>query len=145
MSSRVTKVVFQRITATAIMPKRATKHSAGFDLCCDEGFTLYKWQHKLITTGIAIAIPVGLEGQIRARSGLAAQRILIPNSPGTIDADYRGEIKVLLLNVGADKFFIAGDRIAQLVITRVPEVSFVEGVVKNDTERGSGGFGSTGR
>lgn len=90
-------------------------------------------------------VPYGFEGQIRARSGLAAQRIIVPNSPGTIDADYRGEVKVLLLNLGADKVFLAGDRIAQLVIAEVPDVELIEGDVTNDTRRGKGGFGSTGR
>ena len=104
----------------------------------------------MVSTGLAMALPAGFEAQIRARSGLARRGLIIPNGPGTIDADYRGEIKVLLLNLSAeDPFDIEqGERIAQMVIQRVPEVIFEE-VEDLDalgkTSRGEGGFGSTGR
>lgn len=112
----------------------------GTDMVCEAG------ARCLVPTGLAIALPYGFEGQVRPRSGLALKHgITVLNSPGTIDADYRGEIKVILINLGQDAFRIArGDRIAQLVIARVdqPQLEIVSAL--DETERSSGGFGSTG-
>jgi dUTP pyrophosphatase len=129
------------------LPRYETEHAAGLDLRADEAFTLAPGERRLVPTGLAVAIPAGFEGQVRARSGLAVRHgIAIVNAPGTIDADYRGEVKVLLVNHGqADVALARGDRIAQLVIAPVAraEVELVEALP--DTGRGSGGFGSTGR
>ncbi len=98
----------------------------------------------MIPCGIRIAIPPGYEGQVRARSGLAVRGIIVPNAPGTIDADYRGEVKVILANIGKEDFIIKrGDRIAQLVIVPLVKVEWEEGDL-NETERGEGGFGHSG-
>ena len=100
----------------------------------------------MVPTGIALEIPRGFEGQVRARSGLAlAHGVGLPNSPGTIDSDYRGEIKVILLNAGAEPFVVKrGDRIAQLVVAPVQRSAFVEVADLDETDRGAGGFGHTG-
>lgn len=130
-------------------PARATEHAAGFDLraAVDESKTLAPGERALIPTGISIAIPPGFEGQVRARSGLALKHgIALVNAPGTIDADYRGEIGVIVVNLGQEPFtFHRGDRIAQLVIAPVvmAELDLVETL--SATERGGGGFGSTGK
>lgn len=139
-------VKFEKITATAKEPTRATPGSAGFDLYADETFTLAPRAWKSVGTGLRLEIPTGFEGQIRPRSGMASKEgIAVLNSPGTIDSDYRGEVRVLLINLSAYyKTFWIGDRIAQLVIQEVPRVVFVECPVTDDTERGAGGFGSTG-
>jgi len=104
-------------------------------------------ERALVPTGIRIAVPVGYEAQIRPRSGLALKHgITLPNSPGTIDADYRGEIQVIMLNLGDAPFVIEpGDRIAQMIVAPVSQVSWVESDTLEETERGSGGFGSTGK
>lgn len=131
------------------LPARATAHAAGFDLrAAVEGVvTVAPGDRALIPTGIAIAIPPGYEGQVRARSGLALRHgIALVNAPGTIDADYRGEIGVIIVNHGAEPFSVSrGDRIAQLVIVQLPpaELELVETL--EETGRGDGGFGSTGR
>jgi dUTP pyrophosphatase len=129
------------------LPRYETAHAAGLDLRADEAFSLAPGERRLVPTGLAVAIPAGFEGQVRPRSGLAVKHgISIPNAPGTIDADYRGEVKVLLVNLGAAPVaFARGDRIAQLVIAPVAhaEVELVEALP--ETGRGSGGFGSTGR
>lgn len=139
-------VKFEKITATAQAPTRATSGSAGFDLYADEFRNIYPKERALISTGIRLKIPEGFEGQIRPRSGMAwKDGVTVLNSPGTIDSDYRGEVKVLLVNLSAYARTIQqGERIAQLVIQKVPDVAFVEGTVTDDTERGAGGFGSTG-
>ena len=128
------------------MPSYATPASAGVDLCAVERQVLEPGERALVPTGIRIALPVGYEAQVRPRSGLALKHgILLPNSPGTIDADYRGEIKVILLNLGDAPFVIEpGDRIAQMVVAPVTQVDWVETNVLDETERSSGGFGSTG-
>ena len=129
------------------LPAYATPASAGVDLCAVEKRVLQPGERALVPTGIRIAIPVGYEAQIRPRSGLALKHgITLPNSPGTIDADYRGEIQVIMQNLGNAPFVIEpGDRIAQMVIAPVSQVSWVESDVLEETERGSGGFGSTGK
>ena len=143
-------VAIHRLNERASLPSRGSSLAAGWDLCASEGTSIPKGEIKMVSTGLAMALPAGFEAQIRARSGLARRGLIIPNGPGTIDADYRGEIKVLLLNLSAeDPFDIEqGERIAQMVIQRVPEVIFEE-VEDLDalgkTSRGEGGFGSTGR
>lgn len=130
------------------MPSYATEQSAGMDLSAalEEALELGAGDRALIPTGLAIALPAGYEAQIRPRSGLAAKHgVTVLNTPGTIDADYRGEIKVILINHGKEPFTIErGMRIAQMVIARHEFVSF--NIVENleETERGAGGFGSTG-
>ena len=127
-------------------PEYATAHAAGMDLRAGIDFELNPMERKLVPTGVRMAIPSGFEGQVRPRSGIAARHgIAVLNSPGTIDADYRGEIQVILVNLGQDAVrFDRGERIAQLVIAPVARARLV--VVKSleETVRGEGGFGSTG-
>jgi dUTP pyrophosphatase len=129
------------------LPAYETAHAAGMDLraSVEETIQLKPMERKLVPTGLHIELPVGFEAQIRPRSGLAFKHgIGIVNSPGTIDADYRGEIKVLLINLGADVFEINnGDRIAQMVVAKHETVNWTEVEVLNDTTRGEGGFGHT--
>src|SRR3954467_14954772 len=131
------------------LPKKMTDHSAGFDLCAAvrEAVRIEVGKIGLIPCGFSMALPVGWEAQIRPRSGLAAkQGITLINSPGTIDADYRGEVMVPVINLGSNPFVVErGMRIAQMLIARVPEVRLVEGEELDETERGEGGFGHTGR
>jgi len=130
-----------------VLPSYETAHAAGMDLRAnlEEIITLRPMERRLVPTGLYIELPVGYEAQIRPRSGLAFKHgIGIVNSPGTIDADYRGEIKVLLINLGAEVFEINnGDRIAQMVVARHETVSWEQVAVLNDTARGEGGFGHT--
>jgi len=129
------------------LPSYKTGGAVGLDLraCIDEPITLKPFEIALIPTGFAIEIPEGYEGQIRPRSGLALKGITVVNSPGTIDQDYRGEIKVILINLGKENFTIhRGDRIAQLVITPIQKVELIEVEELSETERGDCGFGSTG-
>lgn len=128
------------------VPAYATAHAAGMDVVSAEEITLNPGDRHPVATGFALAIPEGYEIQVRPRSGLALKHgISVPNAPGTIDADYRGELKILLINHGADPFPIRrGDRIAQLVVAPVQLASFVEVDMLDDTVRGQGGFGSTG-
>jgi dUTP pyrophosphatase len=129
------------------LPAYETAHAAGMDLRADtvETISLKPMERKLIPTGLHIELPVGFEAQIRPRSGLAFKHgIGIVNSPGTIDADYRGEIKVLLVNLGTEVFEINnGDRIAQMVVAKHETVNWDEVETLNDTTRGEGGFGHT--
>jgi len=122
--------------------------AAGIDLmaCLEDNVELAPGEYRMIPTGLKMAIPEGYEGQVRPRSGLAAKfGITVLNSPGTIDADYRGEIGVILINHGFEPYTIAnGDRIAQLVIAPVVKVELLETAELDETERGEGGFGSTG-
>ena len=131
------------------LPTQATPDAAGFDLRArvDDDVTLAPGQRAMIPTGLAIALPSGYEAQVRPRSGLAAKHgIGVVNAPGTIDADYRGEIAVILINLGDTPFVVTrGERIAQLVVQRLPQISFVEVDALPETERGTGGFGHTGR
>ena len=130
------------------LPSYATPLSAGMDLRAnlDEPVTLRPLQRCLVPTGLYIALPAGYEAQVRPRSGLAIKRgITVLNAPGTIDADYRGEICVILINLSADDFVIEdGERIAQMIVARHEQVTWEEVDVLTDTERGAGGFGHTG-
>jgi dUTP pyrophosphatase len=130
-------------------PSAATEGSAGLDLraALEEPVVLAPGERKLIPTGFRIALPGGYEAQIRPRSGLALKHgILIPNSPGTIDSDYRGELRVILMNAGDAPFRIErGDRIAQMVVAAVARTVWVEVDAVEATDRGDGGFGHTGR
>ena len=131
------------------IPQYMSAGAAGMDLeaVLDQPVSISPGQVKLIGTGINIAIPEGYEGQVRPRSGLALKhRIGILNSPGTIDSDYRGEVSVLLINFGDTPYVVkGGERIAQLVISAVPKVKIVVTDSLNETDRGCGGFGHTGR
>lgn len=128
------------------LPAYATDGSSGMDLRTTGGGWLYPGQSSLWPTGLAVSIPAGFEGQIRPRSGLAARHgITILNAPGTIDSDFTGELMVLLINHGEERFWIAeGDRIAQLVIAPVERVNIWFAETLDETVRGAGGFGSTG-
>ena len=130
------------------LPAYATTQSAGMDLRADIDcpITLKPMERRLIPTGLYIALPKGYEAQVRPRSGLALKNgITVLNTPGTIDADYRGELMVLLINFSAEDFIInAGERIAQMVIARHEQAEFVEVEVLDETERGAGGYGHTG-
>ncbi len=129
-------------------PRYATELSAGVDLVANvsNSLTLNSLERVVVPTGISIELPAGYEAQVRPRSGLAARNgITVLNSPGTIDADYRGEIGVVLVNLSTEPFTIQpGDRIAQLVVARHERVEWIEASQLDDTQRGSGGFGSTG-
>ena len=129
-------------------PFYATVNSAGMDLKAniDEPITLEPLQRAMVPTGLYIALPEGTEAQVRPRSGLAAKHgITVLNTPGTIDADYRGEITVILVNLSNEKFTInPGERIAQMVVARYEQVEWDEVESLDATERGAGGFGSTG-
>ena len=131
------------------LPAYATLLSAGMDLraCLDAPVTLGPLERTLVPTGLFIALPAGFEAQVRPRSGLAAKHgITVLNTPGTIDADYRGEIKVILVNLSNTPFeIVPGERIAQLVVARHERVEWEETGTLDETERGAGGFGSTGR
>ena len=130
------------------LPAYETIHSAGMDLRADLESTvlLNPMERKLIPTGLHIELPEGHEAQIRPRSGLAYKHgISIVNSPGTIDADYRGEIKVLLINLSTEPFEInSGDRIAQMIVSRHEKVEWQQVEILNETTRGAGGYGHTG-
>ena len=142
-------VQIKRLTPSATIPSYATEGSAGMDLHADltKPVTLFAGNALMIPTGISIALPATLEAQVRSRSGLAAKHnVAVLNSPGTIDSDYRGEIKVILYNHHEFNHFEIkpGDRIAQLVIAPVIQIAFEEVDKLGDTARGTGGFGSTG-
>jgi dUTP pyrophosphatase len=130
------------------LPRYMTEHSAGLDLYAanDEPITIAPGEIKLIPTGLFLEIPPGYEGQVRARSGLALRHgLMLPNAPGTIDADYRGELQVVLANCAREPYTIGrGVRFAQLVISKVEHVEVVEVAELNETERSAGGFGHTG-
>src|SRR6266850_2063626 len=130
------------------LPKKMTEHSAGFDLCAavSESVTIQPGQIALIPCGFHMALPVGYEAQIRPRSGLASRNgITLVNSPGTIDADYRGEVMTPVINLGHAPFVVErGMRIAQMLIAPVPVVKMVEVEQLDETGRGAGGFGHTG-
>jgi dUTP pyrophosphatase len=133
------------------LPAYETAHAAGMDLRAavpeDEPLTLRPGDRHAVPTGVAMAIPPGFEGQVRPRSGLALRAgVTCLNSPGTVDADYRGEVRVILINHGPENFTVRrGDRIAQLVIAPVVQASWRETEALEETSRGDGGFGSTGR
>ncbi|WP_395391761.1 dUTP diphosphatase [Novosphingobium sp. BL-8A] len=128
------------------LPVYATDGAAGMDVVSAEDVTLAPGGRHAVATGLSMAIPAGFEIQVRPRSGLALKHgISVPNSPGTIDSDYRGELKVILINHGADAFEIRrGDRVAQLVLAPVTRASWLQVEELDETLRGEGGFGSTG-
>ena len=128
------------------LPSYETAGSAGMDIRAAEALTVAPGGRGLVGTGFAFAIPQGYEVQVRPRSGLALKKgVSVLNTPGTIDSDYRGEIKVILANLGDEDFIIErGDRIAQIIVAPVQRGNLVEVEDLDDTERGSGGFGSTG-
>jgi len=142
------KVLIKRLSKQVSLPKYETIGSSGMDLSANihDNLTIEPGKTVIIPTGLALSIPKGYEAQIRPRSGLAAKnKISVLNTPGTIDADYRGEIKVILINHGNEPFKIEkGFRIAQIVICPVVKAQLVEVDDLNITERGDGGFGSTG-
>jgi dUTP pyrophosphatase len=133
------------------LPAYETAHAAGMDLRAaipqGEPLTLHPGDRHAVPTGLAMAIPPGFEGQVRPRSGLAFRNgVTCLNSPGTVDADYRGEVKVILINLGPETFIVRrGDRIAQLLIAPVVQATWLETDALDETARGEGGFGSTGR
>jgi len=129
------------------IPAYATDHAAGMDVVAAESLTLAPGARHAVATGFAIAIPEGYEVQVRPRSGLALKHgLTCLNTPGTIDADYRGEVKVILANLGDAPFeIVRGERVAQLVPAAVQRAAFAEVDDLDDTARGAGGFGSTGR
>lgn len=132
-----------------LLPEKMSSSASGYDLyaAVEEEIILKPGERKLIPTGFALAMPEGLEAQIRPRSGLALKHgITCLNTPGTIDADYRGEVKVLLINLGHEPFVIArNERIAQMVFMAVPEVHLEQVEILSETVRGAGGFGHTGK
>jgi dUTP pyrophosphatase len=142
------RVRIKRLRSDASLPRYITSHAAGMDLAAaiDEPITLAARERASVGTGIAISLPEGYEAQIRPRSGLATRHgITLLNSPGTIDADYRGEIRVILINHGSEAVTIrAGDRIAQMIVGPVTCVDWAEADELDETERGGGGFGHTG-
>jgi dUTP pyrophosphatase len=128
------------------LPAYATAGAAGMDVVSAEDVTIAPGARHAVATGLAMAIPAGFEVQVRPRSGLALKHgISVPNTPGTIDSDYRGELKVILINLGSEAFQIRrGDRVAQLVFAPVTQAAWIEAEELDETERGEGGFGSTG-
>ena len=145
----ITQVKIKKLeNGSGNLPEYATEHSAGMDLIAtnEQPITIKAGEIQLIPTGIAIALPDSFEAQIRPRSGLAVKHgITVANSPGTIDADYRGEIKVILINLGKEEFIIEkGMRIAQMIISKYERILWEESSMLEETSRGSGGFGSTG-
>jgi len=142
------KLKIKQIRKNAIIPQYQTRHSAGMDLhaCIEKPITLKPGEHTLIPTGISIALPDGYESHIRARSGLAYKHgIGLVNGMGTIDADYRGEYGVILINFSKKDFVVdPDDRVAQLVINKYEKISWLVVEELEKTERGLGGFGSTG-
>jgi dUTP pyrophosphatase len=143
------EVRFRRLRSDALPPRYMSDGAAGLDLSAalDAAIVVAPWARVAVSTGLAIELPVGFEGQVRPRSGLARKHgLTVLNAPGTIDADYRGEVVVLLVNLGQDPVQIApGDRIAQLVIAEVSRALLVEVEALDDSVRGAGGFGSTGQ
>lgn len=129
------------------LPAYATDGAAGMDVLSAEDVTLEPGTRHAVATGLSVAIPDGYEIQVRPRSGLAFKfGVTVPNTPGTIDSDYRGELKVLMINHGTEAFAIKrGERVAQLVLAPVTQAAWQEVEVLSDTARGEGGFGSTGR
>jgi dUTP pyrophosphatase len=142
------RVRIKRLRPDVSLPHYMTSRAAGMDLAAaiDEPITLAARERASVGTGIAISLPDGYEAQIRPRSGLAARHgVTLLNSPGTIDADYRGEIRLILINHGSEAVTIrAGDRIAQMIVGPVARVDWIEVDELDETERGSGGFGHTG-
>ena len=144
----MTEILIKRLSKDVALPKYETEGSSGLDLAAntDKQIRIMPGKSEIIPTGLAVAIPKNFEIQIRPRSGLAAKsQISVLNTPGTIDADYRGELKVILINL-SDKVFVVekGSRIAQMVLCPIVKATLKEVTELENTERGSGGFGSTG-
>ncbi len=144
----MTKILVKRLSKKIPLPKYETSGSSGMDLAAnvESNVSIAPGNSEIIPTGLVLAVPKGFEMQIRPRSGLAAKKgITILNTPGTIDADYRGEIKVILINLGQEPFIVEkGARIAQMVVCPIVQVQLEEVDTLSDTKRGTGGFGSTG-
>ena len=144
----MTEILIKRLSDKVVFPKYETEGSSGLDLAAhiNESIEIKPGSTAIIPTGLTVSIPKNFEIQIRPRSGLAAKNQLsVLNSPGTIDADYRGELKVILINLGAKSFLVEnGARIAQMVLCPIVKANLKEVKTLEDTERGSGGFGSTG-
>lgn len=140
------EVKFKMITPDAIMPKYMSNGSSGADIYSNEDVIINPGEIKLVSTGFQLSIPEGYEGQVRPRSGLALKNgVTVLNAPGTIDSDYRGEVKVILINLGKEEFRInKGDRIAQLIIADVAKADFILKENLDETIRSDGGFGHTG-
>jgi len=149
MASTTPRVRIKKLRPDAVLPAYMTEQAAGLDLCAalDAPVELAPGDRVAIDTGLAIALPPGYEGQVRPRSGLARKHgVTVVNAPGTVDADYRGPVTVLLVNLGREPVRLQpGDRIAQLVIAPVVQAELVEVDELDETARGAGGFGSTGR
>jgi dUTP pyrophosphatase len=143
------KISIKKLKPNAVLPSFATAHAAGMDIaaCIDAPITLQPHERAVIPAGFAIALPVGYEAQVRGRSGLAAKHGIMPaNGVGTIDADYRGEVGAILLNTSNEPFVVEpGMRVAQLVIAKHETVEWSEVEVLDETTRGEGGYGSTGK
>lgn len=142
------QIRIQKIHPAAVLPRYAhgPLEDAGMDLCSVEDVTLEPRVPRLVPTGLTIELPPGYEGQVRPRSGLALKHaISMPNAPGTIDPGYRGELRVLMINLGREPYTVhAGDRIAQLIVAKYEAVEWVEAEL-GESRRGLGGFGSSGR
>ena len=136
----------KRLTPTARLPVRATENASCFDVQADMEGTIPPGERVLVKTGLSVAVPPGFEVQVRSRSGLALKKgVAVLNSPGTVDADYRGEVCVILINLGKEPFpFKRGDRIAQLGVYQVEMCPALAVEVLEETARGAGGFGHTG-
>ncbi len=149
MRSGKTEIQIKRLNhgAGLPLPAYASEGAAGMDICAAESMNLRIGKRAAVPTGFAFAIPQGFEVQVRPRSGLALKNgVTCLNTPGTIDCDYRGEVKVILINLGEEDFQInRGDRIAQLVVAPAPQALAVEVAELDETTRGEGGFGSTGK
>jgi len=141
-------VRIQKLRPDAILPAYAhgSDEDAGMDLCAVEDTTLEPGAPRLVPTGLTVELPPGYEAQVRPRSGLALKHaITMPNAPGTIDPGYRGELRVILLNLGRESYTVrAGDRVAQMIVAKYEAVEWVEGELA-ESARGTGGFGSSGR
>jgi dUTP pyrophosphatase len=137
----------KRLTPTAKMPVRGTENASCFDICADMDGVVHSGERILVKTGLSVAVPPGYEVQVRSRSGLALKHgVVVLNSPGTVDADYRGEVGVILMNHGRDTFsFKQGERIAQIGVYSVEMCAALEVKELEATARGAGGFGHTGR
>ncbi len=142
------QIRIQRVHPSAVLPvyTHGSHEDAGMDLCAVEDVTLAPGVARLVPTGLTVELPPFYEAQVRPRSGLALKHaITMPNAPGTIDPGYRGEIRVILLNLGREPYTVhAGDRIAQMIVARYEAVEWIEGDLA-DSRRGAGGFGSSGR
>ncbi len=143
------RVQFKKLRPDAVIPKYMTDGAAGLDLTAalDEPIEIPPGERRMIDTGLAVAIPPGFEGSVRPRSGLARDHgITLVNSPGTVDSDFRGSLRVIAINHGSQPFLVkTGERIAQMVIAPVAHAELVEVTELSETVRGEGGFGSTGR